>query len=199
VRAAVEAFGRVDILVNSAGTAQDEAFLRMDDAMWDSVLAVHLRGTFLCSQAFAGQVVAQGGGGRVVNTTGMSGMLGNLGQASAAAANAGVYGLTRTMAIELERHRITVNAIAPIAKTRLTEDLPMFRGIDSLTCDHVAPGVLFLTSDLCGDRTGHVLGVAGARVFSLRLVETAGRFKESAQGVWTAEEIAEYWNAIVRP
>ena len=127
VKAAVDAFGRVDVLVNNAGILRDKSLLKMDEAMWDVVIAVHLKGTFLCSQAFAKQMVAQGGGGRIVNTTSVSGMLGNFGQANYSAAKAGIYGLTRTTAIELQKQRITVNAIAPIAKTRMTEDLPMFQ------------------------------------------------------------------------
>ena len=198
VKAALDAFGRVDVLVNNAGILRDKSFLKMDEPMWDAVVAVHLKGTFLCSQAFAKQVVAQGGGGRIVNTTSVSGMLGNFGQSNYSAAKAGIYGLTRTMSIELQKHRVTVNAIAPLAKTRMTEDLPMFEGIDSLTPEHIAPAALFLASDLCGDRTGHVLAVAGARMYAFKVVETPGRFKEEGGGVWTPQEIAESWDAIVR-
>jgi NAD(P)-dependent dehydrogenase (short-subunit alcohol dehydrogenase family) len=198
VKKAVDAFGRADILVNNAGILRDKSFLKMDDAMFDEVVAVHLRGSYLCSQFFAKQVVAQGGGGRIVNTTSVSGMLGNFGQANYAAAKAGVYGLTRTCSIELQKHRITVNAIAPIAKTRMTEDLPMFQGVDTLTPDHIAPAVLFLASDLCGDRTGHVLAVAGARLYAFKVIETAGKFKETEGGVWNAQEIADNWDAIMK-
>lgn len=198
VKAAIDAYGRVDVLVNNAGILRDKSFLKMDEGMWDAVVAVHLKGTFLCSQVFAKQVVAQGGGGRIVNTTSVSGMLGNFGQANYSAAKAGIYGLTRTMSIELQKHRITVNAIAPIAKTRMTEDLPMFQGVDTLTPEHIAPAALFLASDLCGDRTGHVLAVAGARVYAFKVVETPGRFKETDNGVWTAQEIADAWDGIVK-
>ena len=198
VRSAVDAFGRVDVLVNNAGILRDKSFLKMDEAMWDAVVTVHLKSTFLCSQVFAKQVVAQGGGGRIVNTTSVSGMLGNFGQANYSAAKAGIYGLTRTMSIELQKHRVTVNAIAPIAKTRMTEDLPMFQGVDTLTPEHIAPAALFLASDLCGDRTGHVLAIAGARVYAFKIVETAGRFKETDGGVWTAQEIADSWDGIVK-
>jgi NAD(P)-dependent dehydrogenase (short-subunit alcohol dehydrogenase family) len=198
VRAATGAYGKVDVLVNNAGILRDKSFLKMDEEMWDSVIAVHLRGTFLCSQRFARQVVVQGGGGRVVNTTSLSGMVGNFGQANYAAAKAGIYGLTRTMSIELQKHRITVNAIAPLAKTRMTEDLPMFQGIDSLTPDHIAPVALFLASDLCGDRTGNVIAAAGARLYAFKVVETPGRFKEEEGGVWTAQEIADSWDSIVK-
>src|SRR5262249_38297015 len=120
IGAAVSAFGRIDILVNNAGILRDKSLLKMDDAMWDAVITVHLRGTFLCTQAAAKQMVSQGGGGRIINTTSVSGMLGNFGQANYAAAKAGIYGFTRTAAIELQKHRITVNALAPIAKTHLT-------------------------------------------------------------------------------
>ena len=198
VKSALNAFGRADVLVNNAGILRDKSFLKMDEAMFDSVIAVHLKGSFLCSQAFAKQVVAQGGGGRIVNTTSVSGMLGNFGQANYSAAKAGIYGLTRTMSIELQKHRITVNAIAPIAKTRLTEDLPMFQGIETLTPEHIAGSVLFLASDLCGDRTGHVLAIAGARAYAFKVIETPGRFKEAEGGVWTAQEIAESWDAIIK-
>jgi NAD(P)-dependent dehydrogenase (short-subunit alcohol dehydrogenase family) len=198
VGAAVAGFGRVDVLVNNAGILRDKSFLKLDEPMWDAVLAVHLKGTFLCSQVFARQIVAQGGGGRIVNTTSVSGMLGNFGQGNYSAAKAGIYGLTRTMSIELQKHRITVNAVAPIAKTRMTEDLPMFQGVDTLTAEHIAPSALFLGSDLCGDRTGHVLAIAGARVYAFKVVETPGRFKEADNGVWTAQEIAESWDAIVK-
>ncbi len=198
VKTGVDAFGRIDVLVNNAGILRDKSFLKMDEPMWDAVVAVHLKGTFLVSQAFVKQVVLQKEPARVVNTTSVSGMLGNFGQANYAAAKAGIYGLTRTMSIELQKHRITVNAIAPIAKTRMTEDLPMFQGVDTMTPDHIAPAALFLASDLCGDRTGHVLAVAGARLYAFKVVETPGRFKDEDRGVWTAKEIAENWDAIVK-
>jgi NAD(P)-dependent dehydrogenase (short-subunit alcohol dehydrogenase family) len=198
VKAAVSAFGRVDVLVNNAGILRDKTFLKMDDAMWDAVVAVHLKGTFLVSQAFVKQAIAQGQGARIVNTTSVSGMMGNFGQSNYAAAKAGIYGLTRTMSIELQKHKITVNALAPIAKTRMTEDLPMFQGVETMTPEHISPAALFLASDLAGDRTGHVLAVSGARMYAFKVVETAGRFKDAAGGVWTPQEIAEHWDAIVK-
>ena len=198
IQAAVDAFGRVDVLVNNAGILRDKSLLKMDEETWDAVLAVHLKGTFLCTQAAAKQMVAQGGGGRIVNTSSVSGMIGNFGQANYAAAKAGIYGLTRTAAIELRKHRVTVNALAPIAKTRLTEDLPMFQsGMDTLTPEHVAPAALFLGSDLCGERTGQVLAVAGAQMYVYKVVQSAGKFKD--EGVpWTAEEIADHWESIAK-
>lgn len=196
--ACVDAFGRVDVLVNNAGILRDKTFMKLDEAMFDTVIAVHLRGTFLVSQAAARQMITQGEGGRIVNTTSVSGMMGNFGQANYAAAKAGIYGLTRTMAIELQKHKIYVNAIAPIAKTRMTEDLPMFQDKDSLSPEHVAPAGLFFASDLSSDKTGYVLAAAGARMYAFKVIETQGRFKDDNAGVWTAEEIRDHWDSIVK-
>jgi NAD(P)-dependent dehydrogenase (short-subunit alcohol dehydrogenase family) len=198
IQCGVDAFGKVDILVNNAGILRDKTFLKMDEPMWDVVMAVHLKGSFLTSQAFVKRVISQGNGARIVNTTSVSGMMGNFGQSNYAAAKAGVYGLTRTMSIELQKHKITVNALAPIAKTRLTEDLPMFQGVETMTAEHISPAALFLASDLCGDRTGHVLAVAGARLYAFKVIETPGKFKDEANGVWSPHEIAEHWDAIVK-
>ncbi len=200
VELAVRSFGRVDILVNSAGILQDKTFLKMDEASLDASIGVHLKGTFFMGQAFAKQALTQGTGEhvRIVNTTAVSGMVGNFGQANYAAASAAVYGLTRTMSIELQKHRIVVNCLAPIAKTRLTEDLPMFQGVETMTVEHVAPAALFLASHLASDRTGHVLAVAGARMYAFKIVESAGRFKDDQAGIWTAHEIAEHWDAIAK-
>jgi NAD(P)-dependent dehydrogenase (short-subunit alcohol dehydrogenase family) len=198
VETAVREYGRLDILINNAGILRDKTLLKMELSQWDAVLDVHLKGTFLCTQAAALAMKDQGGG-RIVNTTSVSGLLGNFGQANYSAAKAGIYGLTRTASIELQRHRISVNAVAPIAKTRMTEDLPMFAKIaDTLSPEHVAPAHLFLASDLCGERTGIVLAVAGARMSVYKVVESAGQFKEADGGVWTAGEIAEHFDAIAK-
>jgi NAD(P)-dependent dehydrogenase (short-subunit alcohol dehydrogenase family) len=198
LRTALDAFGRVDVLVNNAGILRDKTLLKMEQEQWDRVIEVHLRGTFLCTQIVARQMIAQGDGGRIVNTTSVSGMLGNFGQSNYAAAKAGIYGFTRTVAIELQKHRITVNALAPVAKTRMTEDLPMFRsGMESLTPDHIAPAALFLASDLCGDKTGHVLAVTGSQMFAYKVVQSVGKFKDEGEA-WTAQEIADHWESITK-
>jgi len=194
---AVSHFGQLDIMVNNAGILRDKTLLKMTEAMWDAVIAVHLKGTFLCTQAAARHMVKRGEGGRIINTTSVSGMRGNFGQTNYAAAKAGIYGITRTVAVELQKHRITVNALAPIAKTRLTDDLPQFQGLDTLTPDHIAPAALFLASELCADRTGHVLAVSGARMYAYKVVESDGKFKDE-HGVWTAQEIDDNWDAIVK-
>jgi NAD(P)-dependent dehydrogenase (short-subunit alcohol dehydrogenase family) len=198
VGAAVKAFGRLDVLINNAGILRDKTLLKLDLPHWELVLAVHLTGTFLCTQA-AARVMKEQGSGRIVNTTSISGLLGNFGQTNYSAAKAGIYGLTRTASIELQRYGIMVNAVAPVAKTRMTEDLPMFAKIeDTLSPEHVAPAHLYLASDLAGDKTGLVLAVAGARISVFKVVESAGKYKEADGGVWTASEIAEHFEAIAK-
>ena len=199
VETALNAFGGVDVLVNNAGIVRDKTLLKMDQAMWDTVVAVHLSGTFFCLQAAAEVMKDRGTGGSIINTTSVSGLLGNFGQANYSAAKAGIYGLTRTASIELQRYGIRVNALAPIAKTRMTEDLPMFEKIDdTLTPEHVAPAHLYLASDLSKDVSGVVLAVAGARISVYKMMESAGKYKDTDRGLWTAQEIAEHFDTLCK-
>ncbi len=196
VARAISSFGRIDVLLNNAGILRDKTLLKMSLAEWQAVLDVHLTGSFLCTQA-AAQKMKEQGSGSIINTTSVSGMLGNFGQANYAAAKAGIYGLTRTASIELQRFGVRVNAVAPIAKTRLTEDLPMFEKIeDTLSPEHVAPAHLFLASSLSNEVTGVVLAVAGARMSVFKVVESPGKYKESDAGVWNAHEIADHFESI---
>ena len=197
IQTAVEAFGKLDVLINNAGILRDKTLLKMELAMWDAVIDVHLKGTFLCTQAAALRMKEQGQGGSIVNTTSVSGMIGNFGQTNYSAAKAGIYGVTRTAAMELQKLGIRVNAVAPVAKTRMTEDLPMFQKIeDTLSPEHIAPAHLFLASDLSKHLTGEILSVAGAKMAIYKVVESNGKLKESDGGIWTAQEIAEHWAAI---
>jgi len=198
VATALDTWGRLDAVVSNAGILRDKGFSKVDGETWQAVLDVHLTGALFLSQAAARVMITQGEGGRIVHTTSVAGLLGNFGQVHESAAKAGVYGLMRTLAIELQRHRITVNALAPVARTRLTEGLPMFQsGLSTLTPEHVAPAALFLASDLSGDRTGHVLAVAGAQIYAFKLQQTPGKFKDG-DAPWTAEEIAAHWDSIVK-
>lgn len=198
VRVAVENFGALDVLVTAAGIIHDKTLLKMDERSWDQVVGVVLKGTFLTLQSAARQMVAQGTGGRVVVLTGLPGYLGNFAQSNFAAACGGVHGLMRTAAIELQKHKISVNAVAPLATTRLTQTLPVLEGFDNITVEHVVPMILMLASDRCAERTGVTVAVSGARMYAYRLAESAGKFKESDEGVFTTSEIEEHWHAITK-
>ncbi len=199
VKTAVDAFGQLDILVNNAGILRDKSFLKMEDAMFDIIIKVHLRGTYLCAQAAAKHMVERGKGGRIINTSSVSGLMGNFGQANYSAAKAGIYGFTRTAAIELRNKNITVNALAPVAVTRLTEDLPMIAQLpnakEMLSPDHIAPAALFLASDLASDVTGTVVAVEGPRVYLYKMTQTNGVMPKDGKA-WTAQEIKERWGEI---
>lgn len=196
VAAAVEGFGRLDVLVNAAGLGGDAPLDEVADLGWEGVLGAQATGTLRTMRAALPALRAARG--RIVNTTSLAGLIGGAGQACHAAADAAVHALTRTAAIELQRHGVTVNAVVPLARTRLTEGLPQLAEVDALTPEHVAPAYLFLGSDLCGDRTGQVIAIAGGRISTFRVQESAGRFKEAAGGVWTAAEIAEHWASIAK-
>ena len=173
VARALEAYGRIDVWVNNAGILRDRTLLKMDEAMWDAVIAVHLKGTFACTQAAARQMRAQGDGGTIVNTTSVSGLYGNFGQCNYGAAKAGIYGLTRIAAMELARWDIRVNAVAPIALTRMTSGLARYADADAeaLSPAHISEVVAFLASGASAPMTGETLGVKGPEVTRFEMVE----------------------------
>jgi NAD(P)-dependent dehydrogenase (short-subunit alcohol dehydrogenase family) len=195
---ALNKFGRLDIAVNNAGILRDKTILNMSEQDFDLVLDVHLRGTFLVTQAAGRVFKVQGKGGRIVNTTSLSGLLGNFGQGNYAAAKGGIYSLTRTASMEFQRMGVTVNAIAPVALTRMTSDLAMFKGLsaEQIGPQYVAPVAAFLASDLAADVTGTIVGVQGPKIFLYKMIETEGVTREG--GPWSAAEIKERWTEIGR-
>jgi 3-oxoacyl-[acyl-carrier protein] reductase len=170
VESAVAAFGRLDVLVNNAGITRDGLLLRMKDEDWDAVLNVNLRGAFLCTRA-AAKVMSKQRYGRIVNISSVVGEMGNPGQANYCASKAGLLGLTKSVARELARRNVTVNAVTPgFIVTEMTEALPE-KAREELTAqiplgrlgeaEDIAHAVLFLVSDRAGYVTGQVLGVNG--------------------------------------
>src|SRR5437762_10853201 len=196
VWSALNKFGKLDIVVNNAGILRDKTLLNMSEQDFDLVLDVHLRGTFLVTQAAARVFKVQGKGGRIVNTTSLSGLMGNFGQGNYSAAKGGIYSLTRTASMEFARMGVTVNALAPVALTRMTQDLQMFKGMtpEQIGPQYIAPVAAFLASDLAGARTGEVVGVQGPKVFLYKMTETEGATREG--GPWSAAEIKERWSEI---
>lgn len=195
---AVSRFGGVDVLVNIAGVGVDAQLHRLGAAEWQRAIDTNLTGSFHCLKA-AARLMKKAGSGSIINTTSLAGLRGNWGQAHSASASAGVIGLTRTASVELQKYGIRVNAVAPVAKTRLTEALPMFEHVDSMRPEHVAPAYVFLASDASRDVTGVVLSAAGGRLSVFRVLETQGALKEEDDGIWSPEEIAEHWSAIAKP
>ena len=170
VDAAVAAYGRLDILVNNAGITRDGLLLRMKDEDWDAVLNVNLKGAFLCTRA-AAKVMSKQRYGRIINISSVVGEMGNAGQANYCASKAGLLGLTKSVARELARRNVTVNAVTPgFIVTDMTEALPEKTREELASqiplgrlgnAEDIAHAVLFLASDGAGYVTGQVLGVNG--------------------------------------
>jgi NAD(P)-dependent dehydrogenase (short-subunit alcohol dehydrogenase family) len=171
VQAALDAFGRVDVLVNNAGILRDKAFHKMDDTMIKTVIDVHLKGALYVSQP-AYRLMREQGYGRIVNTSSASGLFGNFGQANYGAAKAGLAGLTRVLALEGASRGIKVNAIAPIAATRMTQDILGDLAV-KVSPDSVSPLVAYLAHEECSVN-GHVYSVAGGRIARIFVAETHG-------------------------
>ncbi len=189
VEQALREFGRVDCAVACAGILRDKSLSNASVEDLDALWNVQVKGTFLLFQA-ASAVMKRQSSGSLIATTSTAGLLGNYGQSAYAAASAAVHGLVRTASIELQRRGIRANAVAPLAKTRLTEHLPMFEHVATMGPEHAAPLYAFLASDSSAGLTGTTLTVAGGRVSLLRLTETASEFKEGDGGVWTPGELA---------
>lgn len=197
VGAAVDAYGRVDVLVNNAGILRDRTILKTSPEEWFGVIEVHLHGTFTCLQAAARRMVEQGGGGRIINTSSSSGLLGNFGQANYGAAKMGIHALTRIAAWEFAKHQITVNAIAPAALTRMTEDLPGVQGAMNFGPEYIAPIVAFLASDRGAQVTGQTFGADGNQLMVYKMMTSHGVTKRSSNEPWTLDEIGAVMQRIV--
>lgn len=190
---AVENYGHIDVLVNNAGILRDKTLLKMEEEMWDSVINVHLKGTFSCTQAAARIMREQGTGGRIINTTSFTGLKGNFGQTNYGAAKAGIVGFTLNAAIELIRYNITVNCIAPMAITRMKSPIVT----DDMTPESITPVVLFLASEKAREITGHIIGIHGQSLFEYQIHATNG-VENQAEELWTVDEIAMKWDMITK-
>ena len=184
VKQAVDAFGRVDIIINNAGILRDTSFKNMTPDMLEPVLDVHVKGAFYVTQP-AWQLMRDQGYGRIVNTSSAAGIFGNFGQANYGAAKMGLVGLTRVLAVEGAKNNIKVNAIAPVAKTRMTEDLlgPI---ADRLGPEYITPVVTYLAHESC-EVSGEVYSCGGGHVARVFIGEGPGYTKKEDL---TAEDIA---------
>ena len=189
VQTAIDAFGRVDIVVNNAGILRDKSFNNMNSELIDPVIDVHLRGAFHVTQP-AWQHMREQGYGRIVSTSSASGIFGNFGQSNYGAAKMGLVGLTRVLAVEGAKYGIKANAIAPLAYTRMTEDLLGPTG-DKLAPELVSPVVAYLAHESC-EATGRVFSVGGGRVAEVFIAEARGYHTDEL----TPEAVADNWATI---
>jgi NAD(P)-dependent dehydrogenase (short-subunit alcohol dehydrogenase family) len=194
VKQAMDAWGRIDVLIANAGVLRDKTFSKMEIADFEFVLGVHLMGTVKPAKA-VWEIMREQNYGRIVCTTSSSGLYGNFGQSNYGAAKLGIIGFMNTLKLEGQKNNIHVNAIAPVAATRMTENLMPPEILERLKPEYVTPGVVFLCSE--DAPTGCIL-TAGAGAFALaRIVETEGVYL--GEGGLSVEEVRDNWARITDP
>jgi len=191
VQTTIDTFGKVDIVVNNAGILRDKSFHNLTPDLTNAVLDVHLKGAFHVTQPAFVKMREQGYG-RIISTSSAAGLFGNFGQANYGAAKMGLVGFTRVLAVEGERFNIKANVIAPLALTRMTEEI---MGVlkDKVSPEQVSPMVAFLAHEDC-PTSGEVFSVAGGRVARVFLAETPGFTKNGL----TVEDIRDNWSTITK-
>jgi NAD(P)-dependent dehydrogenase (short-subunit alcohol dehydrogenase family) len=194
VKTAIDAFGKVDILINNAGILRDKSFGKMEEENWDIVMAVHLRGAF-CVTKPAFNFMRDHGYGRIVMTTSGAGLFGNFGQANYAAAKMGIIGLTNVLKLEGAKHNIKTNVIAPIAASRLTEDVMPPQFFEKLKPDFITPMVLYLCSEACQD-SGTIINAAIGYYSRSAILTGPGAILSDGVKIPTPEEIQDNWAKI---
>ena len=198
LKTAIDRFDRVDVLVNNAGILRDKSFANTSEDLWDIVVKVHLRGTYCVTHAVYNHMKEAAQGGVIINTSSTSGLNGNFGQSNYGAAKAGIAGMSRCLAIEGVKYGVCVFILAPVALTRLTDDLPGFQN-ESLKAQMspglVSPLVVYLESDLAKEHTGKTFFVGGGRIAEMKVVTHTGITKTQDGGLWSVQEIADKMTA----
>ena len=193
IQRAVDSFGKIDFLIANAGILRDKSFKNMTNDMWDIVIDVHLRGTYLTVKSAYHQMMNQGHGGSIVVTSSTSGLLGNFGQSNYGAAKAGIAGFARCLFQEGLKYGIRVNVLAPAAWSRLTEDIfPQGQNMEELLSpDKVSPLVVWLGSDEAKEVTGRTFLATGNTVQLLSWQSQLICQKDNTEGPFEVAEIGE--------
>src|SRR5438552_9635466 len=196
VKTAVDAFGRVDIVVNNAGILRDRMIFNMSEEEWDAVIDTHLKESLAVTRA-AAPLMREQRWGRFINMTSTSGLVGNVGQANYAAAKLGIVGLMRVTALDMARYNVTANCISPFAWTRMIGTIPTqteaqksrVEKIKKMSPAHIAPLAAFLCTDDARDVSGQVFGVRGKEIMLFGHHRPMMRIHH-AEG-WTLERLAD--------
>jgi NAD(P)-dependent dehydrogenase (short-subunit alcohol dehydrogenase family) len=202
LKTALDTFEKVDVLVNNAGILRDKTLSKMEPDLWDIVNRVHLRGTFCATRPVFNHMKERGEGGVIISTSSTSGLEGNFGQSNYGAAKAGIWGFHNCLWQEGKKYGVRSFVLAPVALTRLTEDLPGFQDDtlkERMDPKRVSPLVVYLASDLAKEHTGKTFFVGGGRIAEMKMVRGEGATKTEDGGLWTAQEIASRMGEILLP
>ena len=190
IKQTMDTYGRIDVLVNNAGVLRDKSFAKMEINDFTFVVDVHLFGTMKPTKA-VWPIMKEQGYGRIMVTSSSSGLYGNFGQANYGAAKLGVVGFMNTLKLEGQKDNIHINALAPVAWTRMTENLMPAEMEDMLTPERVTPAVIFMCSE--GAPTGKIICAGAGAYTSAAIVETKGVYLGENP---SAEDVAENWETI---
>jgi len=203
IQAALDHFGRIDIVVNNAGILRDRMIFNMTEEEWDGVIATHLKGCFAVTRAAAPHM-REHRWGRFINMTSTSGLVGNIGQANYAAAKLGIVGFTKVVALDMARYNVTANCISPFAWTRMIGTIPTetetqkarVEKIKRMGPEHIAPVAVFLASDAAKEVSGQVIGVRGKEIMLFGQMRPV-RSIHCDLG-WTPERLADMFPGTLR-
>jgi NAD(P)-dependent dehydrogenase (short-subunit alcohol dehydrogenase family) len=197
IKTAIDAFGRIDVVVNNAGILRDRFFFNMSIEEWKAVIDVHLNGSFYVARAAAPYFKNQASG-RYINMTSTSGLVGNFGQANYSAAKMGIVGLSKSMALDMAKYNVTSNCISPFAWSRMIGTIPAetpdqkarVEKLKSMETAKIAPLAVYLASDAAQDVTGQIFAVRANEIFLMGQSRPL-RSVHRSEG-WTPETIAEH-------
>jgi len=194
VKTAIDAFGKVDILINNAGILRDKSFTKMEEENWDAVMGVHLKGAYCVTRpAFAN--MRENNYGRIVMTTSGAGLFGNFGQTNYAAAKMGLIGLTNVLKLEGAKNNIKTNVIVPVAASRLTEDVLPPQFFEKMKPDFISPAVLYLCSEQCQD-SGMIINATLGYFSRTAIVTGPGAILSDGVKIPEPEEVMASWDKI---
>ncbi len=194
VKTAVDAFGKVDILINNAGILRDKSFTKMEEENWDGVMNVHLRGAYCVSRP-AFEIMRANNYGRIIMTTSGAGLFGNFGQSNYASAKMGLIGLTNVLKLEGAKYNVKTNVIVPVAASRLTEDVLPPEFFEKMKPDYIAPAVLYMCSEECQD-SGMIINATLGYFSRTAILTGPGAILSKDGKIPSPEEVRDNWGTI---